>query len=517
MEKDGSALTSSSKRKHGIIISYIYTIAQVVVNLIYVPLLLSCIGQEEYGLYQLVGSIMSYVVSINSILSAGVGRFYSKYRAEGNVRQMENTLAIARRLYWILSAVAFAVVCALIPIMMSVYANSFSKEQLIECSIMLITLGINVTVTFNNTVNIAAINAHESFVFLKGTQLLTLVAQPVLIVVLATIYPRALTICLIILLMNMLCAFLQRLYANNVLNAKHIFHGWDRSLIKGLLHFSAAVVMVSIADQVFWNSGKLVVGYYYGAGLVAVYAVGAQIYGAYTQAGLCISGVFFQRISELYHKFHNYEEISSLFARVGRITFLICSMILGGFAILGQDFIDIWAGAEYSEAYLVALIVMIPLTVDLTQNLGLTIMQVENCYQFRGYIYLGLSAVNVLATVLFAQQIGLIGIASLSAICMAVGNGFVMNWYYAKYVHLDILLFWRELIKLIIPFASVLVISAVSYYLIHPLFAGLFRLLAGGLVYLFIYAFIMVRYGLNSYERGSLDKMLGKVKSLIIK
>ncbi len=46
---------------------------------------------------------MSYIVSINGILSAGVGRFYCKYMAEGKNDLMENTLAIARRLYWVLS------------------------------------------------------------------------------------------------------------------------------------------------------------------------------------------------------------------------------------------------------------------------------------------------------------------------------------------------------------------------------------------------------------------------------
>ena len=46
----------SHKRKAGVFLSYAYTVVQVAVNLVYVPLLLSTVGASEYGLYQLIGS-----------------------------------------------------------------------------------------------------------------------------------------------------------------------------------------------------------------------------------------------------------------------------------------------------------------------------------------------------------------------------------------------------------------------------------------------------------------------------
>ena len=72
----------ANSRRVGALLSYVYMAVNVVVQLIYVPLLLSSIGRDEYGMYQLIGSIMAYVISINGVLSAGVGRFYCKYIAE---------------------------------------------------------------------------------------------------------------------------------------------------------------------------------------------------------------------------------------------------------------------------------------------------------------------------------------------------------------------------------------------------------------------------------------------------
>lgn len=507
----GEAAKGALRRKQGVLMSYAYTAGQVVVNLLYVPLLLSTIGRDEYGLYQLVGSIMTYIVSINSVLSAGVSRYYSMYKAEGNGRMMESTLAIARRLYWGLSVIAVAIVFVLIPAFRAVYADSFTTAQVDECSVMLAVLAVNTVVTFNNTINIAAITANERFVFLKGTQLATLVAQPLLIILMAQHFPSAVTICLVVLAMNVLCATLQRIFAQGFLEVKYTFHGWDRRLVRGLLGFSVAVVMVTVADQVFWSSGQLVVGYFSGAAAVAVYAVGAQVYKAYTYAGTAVSGVFFQRVSELWHRDRDMPAISALFAKAGRVNFLVCSLILGGFAVLGQDFMGIWAGEGYEDAYWIALAVMVPLTVDLCQNLGLTIMQVLDKYYFRGVVYLVLAVVNFGASVAVASTLGPVAVAVSSGTCMLIGNGLVMNWYYAKRIGLDIVLFWREIGGLAAPFAVVVAIAGTLYRLFPVGHGGMPLFIAGGCAYLLLYALIVGKWGLNGYERGQVKAIVSRL------
>lgn len=501
----------SRRRKQGVVVSCLYTTVQVVVNFLYVPIVLSTIGRDEYGIYQMVGSIMVYVVSINSILSAGVGRYYSMYKAEGNERMMENTLAIAKRLYWGLSVLALIVVGIIIPVFREIYVGSFTSAQLDECSVMLAVMAVNTVVTFNNAVNIAAINANERFVFLKAASMATLVAQPFLIILVAGVYPNAVIITLVILSMNILSSTLQRVFAQSFLQVKYTFHGWDKALVRGLLSFSVAIVLVAVADQVFWTSSNLIIAYFYGAGPVAVYAVGSQVYKAYMSAGMGVSGVFFQRVSSLYHYDHDMGAISQLFAKVGRVTFIVCSVVLGGFIVLGQDFTLIWAGEGYGESYWVAVIVMIPMTIDLIQNLGLTIMQVEDKYYFRGIIYFALAVVNVVLAIFLVPRFGILSAAASSALCMLVCNGFIMNWYYARHVGLDIKFFWREIWGLVAPFVFATSVSAVLYRLFPQGHGEAALFLIGGCVYLALYAFSMTKWGLNDYERGQIGTIVEKL------
>ena len=48
-----------------------------------------------------------------------------------------------------------------------------------------------------------------------------------------------------------------------------------------------------------------------------------------------------------------------LFIKVGRVQFLILTLIIVGFSTLGQQFIALWAGENYEYAFWIALLLML--------------------------------------------------------------------------------------------------------------------------------------------------------------
>ena len=495
----------------GIFITYAYIFVQALVGFVYVPMLLHNIGQAEYGLYQLVGSVMSYIISINGILSAGVGRFYCKYKAEGNTELMESTLAIAKRIYWVLSVVVLIAIFILAFVIRAAYSNSLSSDQLDECVAMLIVLGVNTVVTMNNSINYSAITAYERFVFLKGSQLLSFAIQPFFVYFLTTVYHNALIVTIVVLATNVLCSLAQRIYAKRILKISYKYHGWDHKLSKGLLFFSGAIVLVTIADQIFWKTDQLIVGYFYGASAVAIYSVGAQIYTIYMTIGTAVSSVYLPRVSELYCKNKNMEAISELFVKVGRVSYIVCGFVLSVFAVLGKDFVALWAGEAYVDAYYIALIVMVPFTIDLIQNLGLTIMQVANVYLYRGYMYLSIALINIVATVALLNAIGLVGAAVSTALAMIVGNGICMNLYYQKKLGLDIKRFWLEMARIsgiLIPITTALL---VIYRVLSSFIAGICLIVVSTAIYLIIYFVAMWIFALKPSEKSFIRQRFSAV------
>ena len=90
-----------------------------------------------------------------------------------------------------------------------------------------------------------------------------------------------------------------------------------------------------------------------------------------------------------------------LFTRVGRVQFILLSLICSGL-IFGQPFINMWAGNNYSEAYSIALLLIIPVTIPLIQNLGIEIQKLKIC--IISFLDLFICAMNVLLSIRFLKH-----------------------------------------------------------------------------------------------------------------
>ena len=270
-----------------------------VVGLIYVPLLLGGIGRAEYGLYQMIGSIIAYIAIVNTTLGAGVTRFYCKYLAEGDENGMANTLAIARKAIFAISAGSVLVGIACMAAVRVVYAQSLTAWELDESCLLLGVLVLNLIVTMSNTLSAAVITAHEEFVFLKTTQLAVIVAQPIVIVAVIQFVPNALAVCVVQLASNFVLRMVQHTYARTRLGMDVRLRYLDEQLQRDLLRFSGGIILGVVADEIFWRTNQLILGYYYGTQTVAIYSVGAQICLTYMPLGQAVASVFMPKVSRM--------------------------------------------------------------------------------------------------------------------------------------------------------------------------------------------------------------------------
>lgn len=451
-------------RQIGVILSYFNMGIQIIVSLLYVPLLLSFVGTNEYGLYQLMGSIMAYLQVMNTTLSAGVQRFYCKYLAEKNINKQNDVLALSRRIYRGLSLLVLVLGVVIAPLIMQVYSSSLSEHELHESIVMLFVIVANVMVLLNNSIYDSAVIGNERFVFYQGSQIAIGIAQPVAVCIVLNFYPHALTVVSVQLVLNFFLALAKKFYVNKRLNIVVKFRHEDKFLSKQILVFSSSVLLVAIADQIFWRADQFILAFFLGTSGVAIYSIGSQIFMCYMPLGTAIASVFMPEISRLYLQDRGMENISELFINVGRIAFFVLSLVLTGFITFGQKFINLWAGPGFEESFWVALVVMIPFTIDLIQNIGLTILQVIDKYSFRAKMYALLAISNIFLTIALIKPFGIVGAAFATGLSMFIGNGLVMNYYYWKKIGLNIPKFWLNIAKIGVP---VSICSVAGFFLFN--------------------------------------------------
>lgn len=493
-----------NERKKGAILSYIQVVLSVLVNIIYVPVLLRYLGKSEYGLYQIVGSFFSYISVFESCMSVGVLRNYCNALGKQDNEESEVTLSMARAIYrWMAVLMAITGVIVIFAFR-RFYASSFSVSELKESSAILLLLFANMMVTLLGSVYLTVLTGQEKFTFIKILAIFIQIVQPVLVILCVRKIPYAITISTVIVLLNIATVMLRYLYVTRKLKIKIVKKNRNQKVIHEIVGLSATVLLGCIADQIFWKTDQVILGKLFSTTVVAVYSVGAQIYMMYMQFGTQIASVFYPKISILYQEENGNQKVSDLFVRVGRITLMIIMLILSGFIVFGKEFLFFWVGEGYTEAYYVAIVVMIPFSVDLAQNLALCILQIKQQYGFRAKIYLLSALINIVTTVIFASYFGMIGAAISTGLSMTLTSGLIMNWYYLKKTKLDIIKFWKESAGIIATAALMVVLALwVKQHMAY----GRMGILQLGLeiaLFVLIYAGIIYQFVMNTQEKEQL-------------
>lgn len=497
-----------NERKIGIVISYLNIILHAVIGFIYVPLLLHYIGKSEYGLYQLIGSFIAYFSIMDFGLTAAVVRFYAKYKAVNDKVGMENILAVAARGYGIIALILFiaGVICYIN--LDVIFAASMTIAELATAKTLFLLLLFNIVVTLTTMMFRAVINANEKFLFLKGTETLQMVLQPVLVVLILQQYPSAVAVAIVQTFLN-ICLIIARVYYCFIkLKIKIKFHYLDNQLLNDIKKLALSVFVVVLIDQVFFKTNQIILGIVSGTAAVAVYSISSLIYMNYMALSTAISGVYLPHVTEIVAKNEPVKKLSDLFIKIGRYQYYLLALVASGFVIFGSDFINIWAGKDFKEAYWITLLIIIPFTIDLIQNIGLSIMQAQNRYDFRAKVYFAMGLFNLCLAIPLAKQYGGTGCAFATGLSMFLGNGLIMNWYYLKVTKLDILRFWKEIGKISIYVMSLTLVGYGLYN--YQNVDSITEFIIAIAVYTVIYSFVIYTFCMNLSEKEKVAKFLIK-------
>jgi O-antigen/teichoic acid export membrane protein len=262
-------------------------------------------------------------------------------------------------------------------------------------------------------------------------------------------------------------------------------------------------------DRIYWSTGQFVLGAYAGTAVVAVFAIAIQLEHMYMSFSTAINGVFLPKVTAMAVRDTDGKAISDLFIKTGRIQYCIMILVLTGFFLFGRQFIRLWAGEGYDDAYIISLLFFVPLTIPLIQNLGITILQARNQMKFRSLLYLVISLLSLGAQIPLSKYYGGIGCAVAIAAALTLGQIIIMNVYYQTRQGINIVKFWFEIAKMsIIP----AILTVATYYVLqHFALDSVIKLVVGIVLYMVVYLPLFFTLSMNAYERDLILKPFKKL------
>ena len=502
----------NNQLKIGSILSYIQMALNVIIELAYTPFMIRFLGQSEYGLYQTVAS----TISMLSILSFGFGSGYIRYYAI--YKKDNNRIAISKlNGLFLIVFILIGLIGLLCGLFLSfnlnlVFDRGLTLVEYSKARIMMLVLTINLAVSFPMSVFRNIISAHERFVFLKLLGMIQTVLGPLVTLPLLLIGYRSIGMVIVTVSISFIVDAIYIWYVMFIMKEKFVFRDFERGIFKKIFVYTSFVAMNIIIDQINWNIDKLLLGRFRGTSEVAIYSVGYILFSCYIHFSTSVSSVFVPRIHKIVNTTSDdvllqKSQLTELFIRVGRIQFLILSLIASGIVFFGKFFItDIWAGSEYESAYYVALLLALPATIDLIQNLGIEIQRAENRHQFRSLVYSVMALINLGLSIVLCQMYGAVGSAIGTAASLVIANGLIMNIYYYKKCNLDIPLFWKSILRQSVGLIVPISIGIVMTILINIESYGTFAICV--IAYTAIYSISMWLFGMNDYEKNLIIKPL---------
>ena len=497
--------------KVGAILSYVQLILGNIISIIYTPIMLRLLGQNEYGLYNLSSSTISYL----GLLSFGFGsayiRYYSKYKAkkdEVSISRLNGTFLIV---YSVIAVVALIAGMVLIGNIELIFENGLTPNEIYKSRILMSFMVFNLAISFPISVFTSNITANEKFFFQKVVGSINTVINPFIMLPVLLMGYKSVGMVVATTILGLVNSGLNVWYCFKKISIKFSFEKFDFGLMKEISIFSSYIFLNMIVDQINWNVDRFLLGMYKGTGAVAVYGIGSQINTYYMSFSTSVSNVFIPKINRMVNESADDRILTEIFTKVGRIQFIILSFILSGFVFFGKYFIeDIFAGTGYELSYPVALLLIFPVTVPLIQNLGIEIQKAKNMHKFRSILYFLIAIGNLLISIPLCKYYGVIGCAIGTSVTMILGNCILMNWYYHTKIGLDMIYFWKNIAAfipgLIIPIISGVIMTFIGINSIE-------RFLVMGIIYIIIFLISIYKLSMNEYEKQLFSGPLLKIKS----
>jgi O-antigen/teichoic acid export membrane protein len=271
-----------------------------------------------------------------------------------------------------------------------------------------------------------------------------------------------------------------------------------------------------VYDQIFWKVDQFIISVMIGAAAVAVVGAAMRLVLIFMRFSTSLSEVFLPRVTKMVVNNASPDDLTDLMVKVGRIQLLVLGVILSGYLLFGQNLVGLWVGRadgsmDTYSAFLIGVIIMVPLTLPLIQNTGISILVAKNKHKFRSTVYFIIAVLNIGLTVIMVKRFGIIGASIATAIALTLGNGIIINIYYSRVIGLKIGRFFKDCVgRLAVP---ILISSGLGYLILGFLAVpnSWLNLIMCCLIYLAVYFAVMWLIGMNSYEKDMVKKVIGKI------
>lgn len=484
--------------KSGVALSYMLIVANTIYGLLITPFILSNVGDSAYGVYKSVASISASLAVMDLGLGATMTRYMARFNATKDKDNAENFIAMVFVQFLVLLVVIAVIGVSILFFLPELYNDTFSASELILAKELLGILIINMVLRLFENLLFGILSGYECFTFSNGFKLINVILKFALILI---VLPWIKDIKIVVLsetfiVISTILIFI--FYIILRLKIRPRLKKWDTSLFKDSFRYTVLMFIQSVTIQFNGNVDNILVGALQGASFVTVYSMALTIFGMYENLSGSVANIMLPRVTKQVVAGNTSAQLQASVEKAGRFQFFLLAAALGGFICLGKDFYKLWLGDAFADCYYLALILIIPVTFPMIQNVSLSILRAENKMVYRTVTLVVSCVCNVLITFIGIEFWGYWG-AAIGTACATILNLLMMNLYYHKKLGFEILQLFANIMEGTLLAA---ILATVVTGIVHYFFNGTWiSFIVNILVYLAVYGIFLLLFGMKEDEK----------------
>ena len=492
--------------KLGAVISLVTIAVSILIQLIYTPIYMKFLGVTDYGINSLVQTIITYVTLLNLGLGNTIIRYTVHYREQNKLEEEKKLNAMFLIIFLVIMLISIIIGGLIYLMIPNFFANLFTMEEFRRSQKVFFISMLISCFSFPISVFSANIFSKEKYLYKKSVSLLKTLLSPILGFILMKNGYGLITIVSMTTIVNLLIGVLDVGYALK-LGMRFAFKNINFKLLNEIFKYSIFIFLGLVMDKVYWGVDRILIGKYLGAKIVGVYSIASVFMMVYMSFASNINTLIFPRINKLVLE-KNTDNLSKFILEVSRVQYMLLGLISSGFILFGKEFIELWIGEDFQIVYYLVLWIIIPITIPLTQYSYTLVLQAKNKHQIVTIFYFFLAVVNVIGSIYAVKRYGMLGCAGVTGISLVIGHTFILGSYFYKNVDKNITKFWKEIIKLTVLIAIILVVGKVTNSFFNE---SSFKILIIKIsLYIILYLIIIYFWGMNTLEKNEIKKLVKK-------
>ncbi len=503
-----------NQKRRGIIISYLNLIMGMVVNIFLTPFLIVSLGDVDYSLYKVMHSFAGPLTMFHLGISTVVTRSIVKYKnsEEYTIRDKKNTMALA-----LMASVAMSMIVIVIGAIMytripSMYGQTYSSVSIQVGQRIFIIFVLSSVLHMLTDAFSGCILGHECYIVSSLIPLIKTVSKCILMIVLLKCQMGVVGVVAVDLILALGVFTFSLFYAVFVLREIPRLTFFDKKQIMEILSFGLAILLQAFVNQVNNNVDTMILGAYVEEKfIITMYSSALAIYSIYNSLISVVTHYFLPQATKLTTQNASGKELTDFIIKPGRFQAMVAVACICGFILFGKNFITIWIGPRYLDAYGVILLLMIPVTIPLVENAAISILDATMKRIYRSIVLVIMAIINVIMSICLVQQIGFWGAAIGTACSLIIGHGFLMNLYYAREFKIEVFRMFGSIFYGILPagLVSVLTCTPLSLYLPNTIVWFVLKCLC----FIIVYGLYLYWFGINKDEKAFIRGVVKKYRN----